>query len=475
MRWVRCRAGTQYTGDLPLPRRTKFVVFGGLAADKRFLNDLHVLDLDNDVWYSPGCAGARPLARAFHVAVVVDVNLFIFGGRSGRRRLGDFWMLDTDTWQWVELEGYGELPSPRDFAAGCTMNDGKLVIHGGWDGIKWLSDVYILDTNAMEWRLLMVTGPFPAPRCGHSATMVEKRLLIFGGRGGGGAILGDLWALKGLFEGETEAGWTQLKLSGTAPGSRCGHSMTSTGSQVVIFGGHSTGGWLTRYDVYYDDAVVLDRATVQWKKLGLSSKPPEARAYHTLTRIGSRLLLFGGYNGKVASGDLWWLVPEDDPLAKADAKTQADATTQVIDEKVVTESMMRDLRARLGLQPVVLPEPARPLPEDQDLLDYRYLLQLPNASSSPQDVVDKVRAHFADRDATTLSLREVGVIFKDYRYLVAMLLNKKQSETTKVDAPYLVYRFYHLRTPQMLRLDDVPPLLNEYRSLLQVVTYVQTS
>ncbi|KAG0593868.1 hypothetical protein M758_UG026700 [Ceratodon purpureus] len=54
---------------------------------------------------------------------------------------------------------------------------------------------------AVEWMLLpLPTGTARAPRCGHSATMVEKRMLIFGGRGGGGLIMGDLWALKGLFD-----------------------------------------------------------------------------------------------------------------------------------------------------------------------------------------------------------------------------------------------------------------------------------
>ena len=30
---------------------------------------------------------------------------------------------------------------------------------------------------------LSVTGTLPPPRCGHTATMVEKRLLVYGGRG----------------------------------------------------------------------------------------------------------------------------------------------------------------------------------------------------------------------------------------------------------------------------------------------------
>jgi hypothetical protein len=72
--------------------------------------------------------------------------------------------------------------------------------------------------------------------------------------------MGDLWALKGLFDEEKEPpAWTQLKLPGSAPASRCGHSTTSGGSQLLIFGGHGTGGWLTRYDIYHNDSMVLDR------------------------------------------------------------------------------------------------------------------------------------------------------------------------------------------------------------------------
>lgn len=32
-------------------------------------------------------------------------------------------------------------------------------------------------------------------------------------------------------------------------------------SQLLVFGGHGTGGWLTRYDIYHSDCVILDRGT----------------------------------------------------------------------------------------------------------------------------------------------------------------------------------------------------------------------
>ena len=88
-----------------------------------------------------------PGPRAFHVAVALECHLFVFGGRSGQQRLGDLWMLDTDSWQWVDLSAYGHQPPPRDFAAAAPLPNGKLVLCGGWDGSKWLADAWILDTG----------------------------------------------------------------------------------------------------------------------------------------------------------------------------------------------------------------------------------------------------------------------------------------------------------------------------------------
>ncbi|GBG80044.1 hypothetical protein CBR_g30411 [Chara braunii] len=281
MRWVECTQG-DFSGEPPSPRSghsavvvngSMLVVFGGLR-DSKFLGDVVVLDIANKTWFHPECRGGGPEGevgpgpRAFHVAVSIDCHMFIFGGRSGRKRQGDFWMLDTDTWQWVELTGYGDLPPPRDFAAGVSAGNGNLVICGGSDGNKWTSDVYVLNTISLEWTLVRGASPMPPPRCAHAAVMVENRhstqsietrLLMFGGRaGGGGPILGDLWVFKGV-AGEESPAWTKLTLPGPVPAPRCGHSMTPSGTQVWVFGGQSTGGWLTRYDIYYNDSVVLDR------------------------------------------------------------------------------------------------------------------------------------------------------------------------------------------------------------------------
>lgn len=490
MHWVRADS-SDFGGDRPAPRsghtaviigKSKVVVFGGFA-DKRFLADVSVYDVENKLWYTPECTGngsdgqAGPSPRAFHIAVVIDCNMFIFGGRSGGKRLGDFWMLDTDLWQWSEMTGFGDLPSPREFAAASAIGNRKIVMYGGWDGKKWLSDVYIMDTMSLEWTELAVTGSVPPPRCGHSATMIEKRLLIFGGRGGAGPIMGDLWALKGITEEDNEApGWTQLKLPGQSPSPRCGHSVTSGGPYLLLFGGHGTGGWLSRYDVYYNECIILDRVSVQWKRLPTSNEPPPPRAYHSITSIGSRFLLFGGFDGKNTFGDLWWLVPEDDPIAKRDLVPSIDSNSKPstvtddnqllnLKESQALENPITELAKRLG---IALSEEVSASfvdeANDKELVELSSRLAGQSLPASDQVAsIQVLRDHWKSSPASSLQLQELGPLLRDYQRLI---LRHYTGNSLPAFREMEALRFFHLKSASQLRMDDIPVLLSEYGRLL---------
>ncbi|KAJ9671064.1 hypothetical protein PVL29_027183 [Vitis rotundifolia] len=114
-------------------------MFGGLA-DKRFISNLCVYDIENKLWFQPKSTGngsvgqVGPNPRAFHIAIVINCDMLVFSGRSSRKRLGDFWVLNTHIWQWSELISFGDLPSPRDFVTASTIGNQKIVMYGGWDG-----------------------------------------------------------------------------------------------------------------------------------------------------------------------------------------------------------------------------------------------------------------------------------------------------------------------------------------------------
>ncbi|CAI5488916.1 unnamed protein product, partial [Closterium sp. Naga37s-1] len=267
--------------------------------------------------------------------------------------LSDFWMLDTDTWQWAQLPCGGTPPCARDFASLVAFGSSRLILHGGWDGTRFLNDTYILDTMSLEWQQVLVALPasVPPPRCGHTASVFNNRLLIFAGRGTGGSMLNDLWTLKGIDApiapqpqmpgtDAIQGHWTQLKLPGNVPTPRCGHSGTLTRTQMLVFGGHCQAGWLTRTDTYANDIAFIDRATVHWKQLAAAGGPPPPRAYHTVTAVGSRFVCVGGFDGKTTFEDVWWLVPADDPWAVRDE--------QLCSKRVALEAAIRQASAVAG-------------------------------------------------------------------------------------------------------------------------------
>ncbi|CAM8961950.1 unnamed protein product [Rhodiola kirilowii] len=496
--WVRA-SSSDFDGVPPQPRsghtavnigKSKVVVFGGLV-DKKFLSDVVVYDTENKLWFEPECTGGGsdgqvgPGPRAFHVAVSIDCNMFIFGGRYGNKRLGDFWVLDTDIWQWSELTSFGDLPSPRDFAAASAIGNRKIVMYGGWDGKKWLSDVYILDTISLEWMELPISGSLPPPRCGHTATMVEKRLLMFGGRGGGGPIMGDFWALKGLLEEENEVpGWTQLRLPGQAPSPRCGHTTTSAGHHLLVFGGHGTGGWLSRYDIYYNDCILLDRMSVQWKRLPISNEPPPARAYHSMTSIGSRYLLFGGFDGKSTFSDLWWLVPEDDPISKRPStplpkELSETEDTSAVDNKVSssakenqsTVSAISELMKRLEIPGTTNGRELQIVEEleDKEFLELASKLARERGSAeriTQNQAAQALREHWRTSNPRSMPLKDLGPLLRDYQRLVARHLISNDS-LDSCFARQGDFHFYHVKNASQLRIGDVPQLLAEYQQLPQ--------
>ena len=74
----------------------------------------------------------------------------------------------------------------------------KIVLFGGYDGNKWLSDAHVLDTANGVWRL-----PFPSPspsRSGHAMSTAQNGRHSLGGQGPNGTLCHDLWALRGVDE-----------------------------------------------------------------------------------------------------------------------------------------------------------------------------------------------------------------------------------------------------------------------------------
>lgn len=81
--------------------------------------------------------------------------------------------------------------------------------------------------------------------------------------------------------------WEKVETSGPKPEARANHCSAVLGSKLYIFGGWNGTNRL-------NDVTVLDADTWTWQKLQPRGVPPPPRAGMTLTRIHDRLYLYGG-------------------------------------------------------------------------------------------------------------------------------------------------------------------------------------
>ncbi|XP_017869342.1 PREDICTED: host cell factor isoform X2 [Drosophila arizonae] len=195
----------------------KIFLFGGLANESddpknnipKYLNDLYILDTrgvhsHNGKWIIPKTFGDSPPPRESHTGISFTskqtgkLSLLIYGGMSGCR-LGDLWLLDTESMTWEKPRTRGQAPLPRSLHS-STMIANKMYVFGGWVPLvindskatterewKCTNTLAVLDLDTMIWEnvtLDTVEENVPRARAGHCAVGIQSRLYVWSGRDG---------------------------------------------------------------------------------------------------------------------------------------------------------------------------------------------------------------------------------------------------------------------------------------------------
>lgn len=206
----------------------------------------------------------------------------------------------------------------------ATMNgfreSQRMILFGGeTDAGAPLGDVWALTRNEYDVRAWTQLSPAPdpqygspAPRSRHQAvySAADSTMIVVGGRGAGGAPLGDVWALHLPGTNPTGLHWEKLNPTGAAPElARFGHSVVldATGHaaprRLLLFGGQNASG-------YFNDLWALNLVgTPAWNKLVLHSVLPSARAGQVAifdpNHERHSLVLFGGGRPDSLFNDVW--------------------------------------------------------------------------------------------------------------------------------------------------------------------------
>eukprot|EP00591_Stephanopyxis_turris_P014526 CAMPEP_0195540988 /NCGR_PEP_ID=MMETSP0794_2-20130614/50854_1 /TAXON_ID=515487 /ORGANISM="Stephanopyxis turris, Strain CCMP 815" /LENGTH=593 /DNA_ID=CAMNT_0040675071 /DNA_START=14 /DNA_END=1792 /DNA_ORIENTATION=+ len=324
---------------LPPPRsgaasvvvKGRLYMFGGYGGGTGRLDDFYSFSFDTCTWEEVRVlSSAKPGCRENNGVVIGDSSrVYLFGGYNGTAWLNDLWMFDIDTQRWEciqessdpsseptqpaaaaaaaanlaeTLRGGGRggnnannnhtAPSRR-FGYVSVVHKGKFVLFGGFDGSKWLNDMYEFDFKTKTWTEIMAHGTLPSVRSCPAWAKDDKNVYIQGGYDGV-ERKADFFACD-----LSTYTWTEMPCRGTPPSPRYFHSCCLYGNKMYAYGGYSGSERLA-------DMYAYDFETNHWSEVDCSQGDcPSGRSSLVAQVYENSLYIFGGYNGVTVLNDFY--------------------------------------------------------------------------------------------------------------------------------------------------------------------------
>eukprot|EP00122_Pirum_gemmata_P011905 Pgem_evm1s11041 len=206
----------ELTGELPCPRyghtlvqnNDKVYMFGGTSGCVYF-NDLHVLDLKTKTWtmlqesvihngndINNYDVTLGPSPRYRHEAVSDDEYMYVVGGgipNPTREAVQVYsYHFATGEWKYHKCDSkvvitIADGSKTKGMPIGrrshtCILNDNKIYMYGGTDGVVMFNDFWILDLKTFIWDRVQLNRVSGNAKCFHSASVTnEGQMLLFGG------------------------------------------------------------------------------------------------------------------------------------------------------------------------------------------------------------------------------------------------------------------------------------------------------
>ncbi|KAG5356048.1 Tip elongation aberrant protein 1 [Yarrowia sp. B02] len=250
----------------------------------------------NHPWTKVPITNASPFPRYGHASNYVaarDGEIFVMGGLKGADVFGDLWVIETDSMAGFLLETEG-CPSPRVGHAALTLGNAFIVFGGDTkvtDTDTPDDNLYLLNTSTLKWTVANPKGSRPAGRYGHSLSTVGSKLFVFGGQLDDyffdDLVCFDLTKLR-----SPECRWTTIEpADGVSPPPRTNHTVVTYQDKLYMYGG-------TDGQLWYSDTWCFDPVTSLWTQLNCSGFIPTPSEGHAATVVNDIMYVFGGRSSK---------------------------------------------------------------------------------------------------------------------------------------------------------------------------------
>lgn len=312
-------------GSVVPPRRSgaasvvvkgKLYMFGGYGGGTGRLDDFYSFSFDSNKWERVEVLSAeKPGCRENNGVVIGDSSrMYLFGGYNGSTWLNDLWMFDIDTQRWTCIQessegmsdevssALGQLerqraqlingPSRR-FGYVSVVHENKFVLFGGFDGARWLNDMFEFDLQTNIWQKVEAKGTLPSVRSCPAWAKDDRYVYIHGGYDGV-ERKADFFACD-----LSTYTWTELPCKGVAPSPRYFHSCCIHGNKLYTYGGYNGSDRLA-------DMLAYDFETNHWSEVDCTNgERPSGRSSLVAQVYENSLYIFGGYNGSTVLNDFY--------------------------------------------------------------------------------------------------------------------------------------------------------------------------
>jgi len=239
-------------------------------------------------------SGSTPSKRFKHTATVVGKHILFIGGQeTDTKRFNEIVYYDTDSKTFSQPAIKGDKVPNFSRHTSCLVGS-KVYIFGGFDGHGTNFDLATFDPYSRTWTNVPKAaqkGVAPPSRTNHAAASVGKNMYIFGGNNNNEAghyqVLDDL----SMLDTHTMT-WSRPKTTGDVPCARSGHTLTTIGKKLYLFGGgvwNEREGWVHKFN----DLYILDTETLNWTKAESQGKI-ETSTFPISFAVGRFLFIFGG-------------------------------------------------------------------------------------------------------------------------------------------------------------------------------------
>lgn len=234
-----------------------------------------------------------PFQRYGHTSVAYGHKVYMWGGRNDETGCNILFCFDTQALTWTKPEVKGDIPGVRDGHSACLIGQYMFIFGGFEEEINQFScDVHCLNLENMTWKYLQTKGQPPSYRDFHTATILNGRMYIFGGRGdrhGPYHSQEEIYCSQIVYLDLMKREWKLPITTGQIPIGRRSHSAFVYNNLLYIFGGYNG-----ISDQHFNDIYCFDPVKNHWSKVTTKGILPRARRRQVCLTVAKRMYLFGG-------------------------------------------------------------------------------------------------------------------------------------------------------------------------------------